>query len=106
MSIHTGIPTLNQISAAQTLAELRKVIVEDTVPDLKDTLFRDCDPHKQTRWQSNGKITPPVSNRYRNHDFTFGAVRLWNSAPQELRDAKDNPKLFKSICKMFVKTLP
>ena len=100
----TGLQTINQIAASQALQELRKIVVDGSVPELQAALLDriQSNSHK-TRATSDFKLTAPLSN---NRDFLSGAVKLWNAAPQDLRDSRTSPTAFRRQARSFVATLP
>jgi len=104
LSEMTGLPTVNQIAASQALQELRKILVDCSVPEIQMVLIERVESSGYgTRAMNDYKLTSPLLG---NKDFLSGAIRLWNAAPQGLRDARNNPSAFKALTRLFVSTLP
>ena len=104
LSEMTGLQTINQIASSQALQELRKILVEGSVPDIQMALIKRIESNGyNTRATEDFKLTAPLLS---GGDFLSGAIKLWNAAPQALRDARNNPSAFKVQTKLFVSSLP
>ena len=104
LSEMTGLQTVNQIACTQMLHELRKIIVEGSIPEMQAALLNKLQNSRDTRAKSDFKLTVPEGAS--RNSFIQGAVKLWNAAPQSLRDAREYPKEFKAMTGTFVATLP
>ena len=96
---------MNQLCAETRLVEAWKAVhLEDYC--MKDTLtIREKSKHMRTRSNDHTLLETGQKDKYSNGSFLYLTAKVWNSAPQSVKEATTLYQA-KGAIKRFVRTLP
>ena len=98
------VPSVNQLAVETTLMETWRQI-RNELP--AGEFFNDLDiiSARATRRTGKNYLTPPPVERSGAGNFIEQGTKLWNMAPQEVRDGEENNAM-KLLIKQFAKSMP
>ena len=104
MLAKTGLPSVNQLAAMVKLTEVWKSENMDNYP-IKLVKSTETMSNREVRHGTRRQFVECAKKRVSKASFVFDAAKLWNQAPQAIKDCK-TLRSAKNAIKSYCKTLP
>jgi len=98
-----GILSVNQLAIHSIITETRKILIDNTIPWIKNILTERGTTKMNTRAATSNKIRSQPSKTEKNlKGFIHQAFKLWNALPKELRDLSQPSQAFNQKVKKWL----